>query len=182
MKLSGKRLAAVVVGAAVAVGSGAALVATMGGDDGAKDKAGSVDEQASDARDKGKGDRPGTTSTVPAGPDPLCVAHDERAAVSAAIGAVDDAAENQTRVQAQLDFYTTASALVDEPYAAAFQRIQGWYDAQRAFYEPRGWNPQVDFSEVDSVPQPPRDGSIELEREILSERCGVSFTTEAPTP
>jgi hypothetical protein len=105
----------------------------------------------------------------------------ERVTTLAALGTVDTPADLEAHVHAQLAFYQGVAATEPEPRASAFRSLAGYYDALRAFYEPRGWR-QATLEEVTQLPQPPRDGSAEQTAQALAERCGVELPTDQPVP
>ena len=162
--------------AALVLGGSALFAALVGGDGGTDEKADK--EPAGSERPAGD---PAPTPTEPAeaGPDALCVAHDERVAALDAIGPVDGPADLEAFVLAELTFYSAAAEGEQEPGAGAFRSMSGYYDALRTFYEARAWQ-QATFSDAAQLPQLPADGANARTSEILAERCGVAIPTDTP--
>jgi hypothetical protein len=126
-----------------------------------------------------------TTAPTPAplptapGPHPLCALYELLAAASTALLPVDDAGELQAWVEANRTFYAAAAPTLDEPEAAAFRAMLGYYETLRVFHEGRGWNPRVDLADIALVPQPPGEAAIAV-KAVLESRCGVVFPTDTP--
>jgi hypothetical protein len=125
------------------------------------------------------GETPATEPAPPAepAPDELCTRHDQFTATVAAIGTVEGPAELQANIEAFVDFYGAAAALLDEPAASAFRATFAYYDALRLHYESRGWDGSADLAALASLPRPPT-GSGDLIRSTLSSRCGVEVTVD----
>lgn len=168
----GGRLGAVAAGVAALVVAGLAVAVLSGGGGGA-------DEGAARSKQKTETTAPGTSAPPATEPDPLCVAHQMREAAVTALGTVDNPADRQAFVLAELTFYSDAAGQEPEPDATAFRMLAQYFDALRVFYEARGWE-NADLAEIAEVPRPPTGDSGTRTSEVLAERCGVPVPTDTP--
>jgi hypothetical protein len=167
---------ALVVGAVVAVALAGAL-SDGGTDGGAKEPVGGSKQPVGGTEQVADPTAPPSTDPEP---DRLCVAQQELAAVVGPIGAVDGPAELETSIRAQAAFHTTAAEVTDEPDAAAFRAVAGYYGALADFYSERGWRPDAASTDFGAFPAPPADGSLGRAADIVAERCGLERPTDNP--
>jgi hypothetical protein len=165
---------AVIAGVAALVVAGTAVAVLSGGSGSADHVAATVESKQTSPTT-----RPGTATSEVIEPDPLCVAHETRAAAIGALGAVDNPAERQAFVLAELAFYSDAAGFEPEPDATAFRTLADYFDALRVFFEARGWQ-NAGLTDIAAVPRPPSGDSATRTSELLAERCGVAPPTDTP--
>jgi hypothetical protein len=166
------RLGAVGAGVAALAVAGLAVAAVSGG-------GGGTDDHATGSKRSTETTGPGEAAPEGTEPDPLCVAHQTRVAAVTSLGAVDSPTDRQALVLAELTFYSEAAEHEPEPDATAFRMYAQYFDALRAFYEPRGWE-NAGLNEIAEMPRPPAGDSGTRTNEVLAGRCGVAVPTDTP--
>lgn len=170
----GRGRLAVIAGVAALVVAGTAVGVLSGGSGSADDVAATVEPKQTTTTT-----RPGTATSEVIEPDPLCVAHKTLAAAISALGTVDNPAERQAFVLAELTFYSDAARFEPEPDATAFRMLAEYFDALRVFFEARGWQ-NAGLTDIAAMPRPPSGDSGTRTSELLAERCRVTAPTDTP--